>query len=416
MNGVGVRQVTSERFDPASEPMAWMAYWLTRESDQLLDLTREELAQQLPELAIGRSDAHRLIGEAIQVHLQALGACQDHGEGEEVTLPPALDRYTRALARHETVSLPVLLRSFERIHATLWRELMSALRTGPYSWPSLHRAVLLEKLSAYLFDYFQVAIQQTSHSYTSERALLDRRAASRRSEVVLDVLASKTDQYTAEQALKYDFNAVHVGYIAWVENPSELNQLDRIGATLCEQLRPRQHLSVPIATRTVFGWFICPGDQWRAVARNKPLPPGTHMAWGTPHEGFAGFCATHADALEAKRISGSLEATGSLLFDDVAVVSLASRDLASAHAFVKRELGQLAFGSAASPRLLQTLRVYLEEHGGRTRSARRLQVHPNSVVKRMERIEELLGRPVDPASLSLRVAVELAPLVGADRA
>ncbi|GAB3702299.1 PucR family transcriptional regulator [Nocardiopsis oceani] len=396
--------------------MAWMAYWLARESDRLLELTREELARQLPELAIGRNDAHRLIGEAVHVHLQALGACQDHAERGRVALPSVLDRYTRALARHETVSQSVLLRSFERIHSTLWREIMGALRTGRYSLPALRRAEVLERVSEYLFDYFQVAIQQTSHSYTSERTLLDRRAASRRSEVVLDVLASNTDQHTAERALKYDFNAVHVGYVAWVENPSELDRLDGIGTTLCEQLRPRQHLSVPIGTRTVFGWFTCPGDQWRAVARDKPLPPGTHMAWGAPHEGFAGFCATHTDALETKRVSGALEATGSLLFDDVAVISLASRDLASAHAFVSRELGQLASGSATSPRLLQTLRVYLEELASPTRSARRLHVHHNTVIKRVERIEELLGRTVDPASLSLRVAVELAPLVGADRA
>lgn len=395
--------------------MPWAAHWLTNESDRLVALILDELTRELPELAIGRNDARGLISDAVHVHLRTLSSCQDYEERGEVVLPPTIDRYTRAIARNETVSLPVLLRSFERIHATLWRQLRCALRSGQYSLPTLHRTEVLETVSEYLFDYFQAANQQTSNSYTSERVLIDRRAASRRSEVVLDVLAADVDRHTAERTLKYDFNAVHVGYVAWVENASELDRLDGVAVTLAERLRPRQHISVPVGDRTLFGWFTCRGDQWRAVARNKPLPSGIHVTWGAPREGFDGFRATHTDALEAKRIKEALDVTGSLLFDDVAVVSLASRDLAAANAFVGRELGRLASGADASNRLLETLRVYLEELASPTRSARRLHVHPNTVVKRVERIEELLGRTVDPARLSLRVAVELAPLVGAGR-
>jgi hypothetical protein len=99
------------------------------------------------------------------------------------------------------------------------------------------------------------------------------------------------------------------------------------------------------------------------------------------------------------------------LFDDVAYLSLATRDLASARAFVERGLGRLFAGDESTVRLWQTLRVYLEELASPTRTARRLFVHPNTVVKRLERIEEYLGGPIDPASVNLRLAVELAPFV-----
>jgi len=51
--------------------------------------------------------------------------------------------------------------------------------------------------------------------------------------------------------------------------------------------------------------------------------------------------------------------------------------------------------------------VYLEERGSPAATAARLRLHRNTIVKRIEKIEESLDTPIDRGSLNLRVALEL---------
>lgn len=401
--------------DTESAPsLHWFARWLGDEHDRILDSLVDRVVTAVPDLAVAHDDPRTQMRNAVQVHLRALTECvgQSPHPGP-VTLPAFVGRYTRAMARHGTPRLLVLLRAFEEIHAALWRLLVVALREGRYQLAPADRAEVLEQVSAHLFAYFQTASTETAAAYTAERALLDRRASAHRTQVVTGVLAGSVSQADAERALAYALNTTHIGYVAWVDQPCDLDRLDRAVTVLVEQLRPRQHLSVPVSDNSVFGWVSSCDDQWSRLLRAKALPAGIRCAWGAPHPGMGGFRATHLDALEARRVgeaTGLVGAGGSVLFDDVAVAALASHDLASATAFVRRQLGRLADGSESAGRLLQTLHVYLDELASPTRTARRLHVHPNTVVKRVERIETLLGRRIDPASLSLRVAVELAPM------
>lgn len=394
------------------DPQAWLVGWLRRDGASVLESLVAELTAELPEIVVAAQDPEGHIREAVGAHLDALTAgLTPPQSGRAIEMPSSIDRYTRALARHDTVSLPLLLRSFANVHAALWQQLVRTLRAEGHRLSATSRAEIMERASAHLFRYFETASTRTAALYVTERTLLERRAASHRSEVVSDVLSGSVDAATAHQVLGYDVNAVHIGYVGWVDSVSDLDRLGAAVHTVVDHMRPRQHLTVPSGDRAVLGWLSCSGEHWRRVARERQLPDGVHIAWGAPREGFAGFRATHADALEARRVGRALGEAGSVLYDDVAVASLASRDLAAASAFVGRQLGRLVPGTPTSDRLLDTLRVYLDELASPTRTARRLHVHPNTVVKRVERIEALLGAPVDPASLALRVAVELAPLV-----
>ena len=58
------------------------------------------------------------------------------------------------------------------------------------------------------------------------------------------------------------------------------------------------------------------------------------------------------------------------------------------------------------------MRTYLDENGSRARTAKRLNVHENTVSYRLRQAEEILGRSVDKRTLELRVALTLADLVG----
>lgn len=404
--------------EPA-DPLLRLTGWLRDEHDEILDVLVESALTAVPGLAVARADPRAQIRLAVQAHLQALTECAGQSPpGGRITMPAVVDRYTRAMARHNAPRLPVLLRAFAEIHATLWRLLVAALREGSYQLEPAERAEVLEQASTYLFAYFHTASTETTAAYTTERALLDRRASAHRTQVVMGVLTGSVTGPEAERLLGYELNTTHIGYVAWVDQLSNLDRLDGAVATLTDQLRPRQHLYVPVGDNSVFGWICGPHEQWSRALRDKTLPPGIRCAWGAPHQGLEGFRTSHLDALEARRVgeAAALAGTGKpVLFDDVAVAALASRDLVAASAFVRRQLGGLADGSESAGRLLQTLRVYLDELASPTRTARRLHVHPNTVVKRVVRIETLLGRRVDPASLALRVAVELAPLASSTR-
>ncbi|BBG02376.1 MULTISPECIES: PucR family transcriptional regulator [Pseudonocardia] len=393
-------------------PQAWLAGWLRRDPDMVLDSLVAALTSAIPEILVAAEDPDRHVRDAVRVHLDTLSRCFAPDDPDaEIAMPAMVSRYTRALARHEAVPLPVLLRSFETLHAALWKHLVVALRTGDPRPSPAERAAVLEWAAARLFAYFRTASERTASLYGTEQALLERRAASHRADLVAGLLAGTVDPDAAQRELGYDLGTRHVGYVAWTERGSDLDRLDGAVRSLVELIRPQRQLRVPADGRSIRGWLACRGDGWRELAARRALPAGVHIAWGGPATGPAGFRTTHDEARQARRVARRMGATGTVLFDDVAVLALASRDSAAATTFVVRTLGRLVAGGEEADRLLETLRVHLTELGSPTRTARRLHVHPNTVVKRVERIESLLGRPVDPADLALRTATELARLV-----
>lgn len=402
------------RDDASSQPWRWLSVWMTGEHDTILDQLTTEVLGELPELAFAphRPEVH--VREAIGAHVGAVR--QVLGRPEEMTqviLPAVFDDYTRRLARDETPALSVLLRSFDKLHANLWGQLLAALRSPHHGVRPEHRAELLEFASARLFEYFHSVGTQTARAYQAARSLHQMRNAAARHEVVTRVLAGELEQGEAELLLRHEFNTTQIAYVATFEGHHEL--ADRLGTTLSRlgaRLGARHHLAMR-GPDSCYGWFSPLRDNWRESLKDLAVPDSVLLCIGAPHEGLSGFRQTRAEALEGHRVAGATSRSGVVLFEDVAHLALATRDLAAARALVDRELGRLVATDEATARLLDTLRVYLDELASPTRTARRMYVHPNTVIKRLERIEEYLGRPICSSSLNLRMAVELAPLVRA---
>jgi DNA-binding PucR family transcriptional regulator len=75
--------------------------------------------------------------------------------------------------------------------------------------------------------------------------------------------------------------------------------------------------------------------------------------------------------------------------------------------FVERNLGRIAeHDRARGGALLDTLKAYLEE-GEQQAAARRLQVHPNTLRYRLDRIREISGADLDDPETRLNLAVAL---------
>jgi DNA-binding PucR family transcriptional regulator len=100
-------------------------------------------------------------------------------------------------------------------------------------------------------------------------------------------------------------------------------------------------------------------------------------------------------------------------YAQVELVSLLASDLPRAREFVATRLGPLASAGEPTQRLRETLSAFLTAGGRSVRAAKELYVHQNTVVYRVERAEELLGRRVTEEPLELMRALRLVETLGA---
>src|SRR5207302_1828582 len=89
---------------------------------------------------------------------------------------------------------------------------------------------------------------------------------------------------------------------------------------------------------------------------------------------------------------------------DVAPVAMVCSEIESAREWVGETLGPLATDSERHERLRETARVFLQTGGSYTATADQLFVHRNTAQYRVQKAEELRGRPLREG----RLAVELA--------
>ena len=94
------------------------------------------------------------------------------------------------------------------------------------------------------------------------------------------------------------------------------------------------------------------------------------------------------------------------------MISLAMQDVGRARCFVERVLGELAGGGEADARLRETLSVDLAARWNHRETARRLSLHHNTVIYRLQQIESKLGRPLDDNPVELQLAGIAVPLAG----
>jgi hypothetical protein len=133
---------------------------------------------------------------------------------------------------------------------------------------------------------------------------------------------------------------------------------------------------------------------WVAVA--SPVIEGA--------EALAGMLAELVDAVrtaEVVGLRGLIADPGQLAVERLL---LAHRDLGEAA--VEHELGPLLADERLGPELVETLQVYFDSGENMRETARRLHLANRTIAYRLDRIEELLGGPLDDASRR-RLAVAL---------
>ena len=172
-------------------------------------------------------------------------------------------------------------------------------------------------------------------------------------------------------------------------------------------------LILPVGARRVWAWGSRPRSTPSSTHVAAEPPLGTKVAIGLPAPGVAGFRASHEQALAAAAF-GMSSRSGQWLFDyadvDMLVMLSAQPDLA--RQFVRRELGDLAGPGDTAVTLRATLKCYLDTERSLSAAADRLHVARNTVAYRVQRAEQLRGRPIDSRRMQLQAALALAEELG----
>ncbi len=396
-----------------------MAEGLRRDARQLSEAAVAFIRPQIPELF---PDSESIEENRASTEASIRGAAQMIEAGADpraIELPAATVAYGQASVRRG-VPFPALLRSYRLGHEAVSDVMLERLATLCSDAETLARATRL--CSTWIFGYVDIALRAAEQTYDEERTRWLRSAAASRAETVEAILEGRQrDPGLASKRLGYRLEREHVAAIAWLdaarEGSNPLPSLESALGEVASLAGGEGTLAHPLGLLAVAAWF---GSQagfdpkaLKASRFDPKVAPGVRLALGEPASGIDGFRRTHAEATEARRVATmARRPAGSVTrYGQVTLSALTTGDLPRAREFVARELGPLAGDDDVSLRLAGTLRAYLDEQTSRSRTAKRLGIHENTVSYRVRQAEELLGRPIDERSLELRVALALADVV-----
>jgi hypothetical protein len=388
------------------------AEWLPH-SPELAREMGEHLYAAIPELA-ALEDAEVLaeLTASAEANVRQVLWLLSRGSGaEEVTLPPEATSFIRGNVRRG-IPLPAELRGYRLGHAWLWDRWMRALQERVHDPEALMAAQELS--SALIFSYVDRASDVLVEEYGTERERMLRGASQLRAETVRAILSGEPlDEETLHGRLGYDVRRRHVA-VRVASRTSEVRGLERAAREAAAAVAPGEPLIVPSGAASFDVW----AGSYEAVdtarlERYEP-PEGVLVAFGRPARGIEGFRRSHGEAVQAARVAALARDAGRRVvgYAQVELVSLLASDLPRAREFVATRLGPLAAAEEPAQRLRETLRVFLATGGRSVRAAKELYVHQNTVVYRVKRAEELLGRRVTDEPLELMCALLLADTLG----
>jgi len=330
---------------------------------------------------------------------------------EDVMLPPEAASFMRDNVRRG-IPLPAELRGYRLGHAWLWDRWARALQERIHDPEELIAAQ--DVSSALIFAYVDRVSDALVEEYGSERERMLRGSSHLRAETVRAILAGEpVDEETLHGRLGYDIRRWHVGLRIAI-GTSEIRGLERAAREAAAAVAPGEPLIVPSGAASYDVWSgSYEAVDTKRLERYAP-PEGLRVAFGRPRRGVEGFRRSHREAVRAARVAALARDVGRQVvgYAQVELVSLLASDLPQAREFVATRLGPLAAASGPALRLRETLSAFLAAGGRSVRAAKELYVHQNTVVYRVKRAEELLGRRVSDEPLELMCALLLADTLG----
>lgn len=357
-------------------------------ADQIAEAQVGRLRARASDLGVDAGDdaLWRALRDGLAANIPLFFAGLLGGGRPPAAFSPQTARMARvAAARGVPVErLVLVLRAGQSQAWEVWRALVAGLDLDAEG-----RGELLDLLLTYNFAWFDALGAAVVRAY-GEQPLVT---------AVQRVLAGE------EEPLGYDLTLVHVGLVAWGDDP----------ARAADAARAIPHAALlAVEPHPDAAWLWLGATRWeapalRALAR-LDSPPGVRVAVGEPRAGVDGFRATHALALDARR--GAPPGRAVTAYRDVALEALALRDEAAARAFVTAELGPLG-GGERGERARATLRA-LFSAGSASGAAGLLGISDRAVAYRVRAVEEALGGSIHARRTELDAALRLERALGAE--
>lgn len=333
--------------------------------------------------------------------------------------PTAAKQYARRLAQRG-IAASALLRSYRLGHGSFFEALLQELSAEPGLDPVLAGALGVE-LSRVTTAYIDTVSEIVVAEYEKERETWAQTASAARAARIRELISGESvDVSAAETELGYRLGQSHVAALMWFESrPRTGDGLVRLERAATAVAEGRPYLLAPTDEGSAAVWFPLPkdADSVRSVADSfRALKPSNlRVALGRGGEGLAGFQLSHLQATQAKQVALAAgdRAARVTQYADVGAVALLCSDLGATRAWVCDTLGPLAADDEGAERLRETLRVFLGAGSSYTAAAEQLMMHKNSVQYRVQKAEQLRGRPIRPDRADVEFALRACQLLGA---
>ncbi|ODR10702.1 PucR family transcriptional regulator [Mycolicibacillus koreensis] len=382
--------------------------------DVVEEMNAAELGQA-PELA---ADAAMLadVSASNRANAARLLAMLIRREAEPATIdipPEALD-LARTVARRG-IDFDVIFHAYRHGQNVAWQRYMSCAGRSVSSGPLL--SLVLETASRRISSYVDHVIGRVIAAAQHEREEVLGGALARRAETVRLILDdAPIDAGRAGQRLGYDLNRWHTALVLWTQDSADVQgALESAATVLARTLTAHRPLTLSVGSGTLWAWLgTATAPVLEALrAAIDTVPPEVRVAVGPPREGISGFRRSHEAAVVIHNLlAGYPGGTRIALYQDLEITVLAAHDLDRAAEFVAATLGPLAMDTPTAARLRETVRVFLDEAENGPAAAARLHTHRNTVLQRVARATELLGRAPGQSRLATELALELAHQIG----
>ncbi|MDF3304660.1 PucR family transcriptional regulator [Rhodococcus sp. T2V] len=350
----------------------------------------------------------------------SLAMLEHDRDTEPMPMPIAMSEYARVLAQRG-LPITVLDRGYRLTHNTILRWCLEQLETlGTDPAVVAQAAVeIMTRLSTQIDGLYE----QMLDTYELEYETWLRHRSTARSARIGDLLDGRpVDVTAAESTLGYQLDQFHLGLIAWIEpggTAGDLPAFERAVTALAGHLGCRERpLFEPRDERTVWAWLPLGSNArvdiagWTTTVEKWDQP--ITVALGAPQHGMIGFVRTHRQAAQATVVARASNASGPRVVPIglVGAVALMCENLDSARRWVRDVLGPLAVDDPTAALHRQTLRTFFSTGGSYTAAAAALTMHKNTVIYRIHKIEELLGKNVREGRLELENALALCYWLG----
>jgi len=305
---------------------------------------------------------------------------------------------------HQSVSLESLLRAFRIGSKEIWASLLREAESDT----ALHQE-LLYRVSPYVFDHFDLMAQTIAQAYVSEQF----QRARWRDALVYELCSILFNRPEDEDGFRESAQALGLDatltYCALRMNlhqaqamPAPGQALERLVLRILRALRvPAESVLHTVHRGQLLMWLPLSqsetpisGEQ-RITGQARPVLDAcgeiSAIGVGLPAMGARGWRASADQALKALETGFHGETIpGVRPYSDIAL-----NDAVAASDNVNRYFDAIIERLAQEPQLLVTLETYFEKRQHRKAAAAALDIHPNTLNYRLERIEILLGARLD---------------------